>query len=485
MTLTITRRYVVIALIVIVVAAGAAFGGLQASKGSAGRATTTLPAVLQCSGKVQSKPTSYVLACADYNAELVKIHWTSWSSEVATARATYSFNNCTPYCAAGKFVSYPAIVKLSSPKKMKIGLLFTRVVVTYKTSAGKPASETEDLPTARLSAVPPTTVPVPVGSGYLATGSGYVLFIEWQKNGTAISGTAQDDYVNGTTPNEQVSTNTDTVIGNFDGSQISISFSGAADTFGTFSNNSFTLDFPQSDGSLVPAIFQAASADQFNQALATLQASVNSADAQTQQADNINQDESTISSDITTVDNTIAGLGQDSAAATASLGAFTNGLGTEKSDLATTASAERSVISEAKQASSDNVTVCDDAIGVADDATGVADDDVGVEDEAVSVEDAVTTVRNDIGNLQSNFAQLQTDEAVLPTYRPNAPAKADVNQAISSANKAINSAVKGANAAIDQANSYQTTAYQDAEGANNAGKCGTPPSVPETQQHIS
>ena len=482
MTVTITRRQVIVALVVILVGVAAAAGGIALSRnntGVAGWKAAEVPGVLQCTGKVQKTPTSYVLACADGNAVLLKIRWTTWTPTAATGRATYSFNNCTPYCAVGKFVSFPAAVALSAPKHASLGLLFTRAVIVYKDATGKRTTETEQLPTAPLPVVKPASLPPsPVGSGYLATGTGYVLFIQWQMNGNSISGTAQDDYVSGNTPNEEVSSNTYSVSGELNGSQISISFNGGADTFGTFSANSFTLDFPQSDGSLVPAMFHSASAGQFNEALSTLQGAVNNDNALMQQADTISQGESTISKDIKTVDNDLSSLSQDTSGATASLGAFTHDLATEKADLATTGSAEQSVATEAAQQGAGNPQVCSDAATVASDADTVASD-------GNSVESALTTVRNDIGRLQSDFAQLQNDEAALPSYHPQAPSETTMASAVASGQETIAVTLNGANAAIDQANAYQTSAYQDAEGANNAGGCGSPPNAPPVVQHIS
>jgi hypothetical protein len=168
-----------------------------------------------------------VLSCADYNSGLYKIHWIKWSPQAATAKATYTFNTCVPYCAAGKSVSDPAAVRLSMPVKTKSGLLFTRVTVTYSESSGKSSSFSESLPSAPLTAsgsptttVSTTTLPAPVGSGYLNTTSTSAAFIQWNTNASEISGTLQYDYVEGTPPSEQLSTQTAPVSGQINGSQI-------------------------------------------------------------------------------------------------------------------------------------------------------------------------------------------------------------------------------------------------------------------------
>ena len=72
-----------------------------------------------------------MISCADGNSYLQKIKWSTWTSTLAKATATYTENNCTPYCAAGKFINYPAKVKLSIVKKTSSGKLFTKLFVSY------------------------------------------------------------------------------------------------------------------------------------------------------------------------------------------------------------------------------------------------------------------------------------------------------------------------------------------------------------------
>lgn len=490
MTFTITRRHV-IAMLAVVLVGVAAFVALHLSQGSPGRvAQKPLPSVLQCTGKAQSKPTSYVLACADYNSELLKIRWTSWTSQTATATATYSFNDCTPYCAAGKFVSFPATVRLSSPHSTKSGLLFSSARIIYKEPSGKKVILTESLPTVPLSAsvsVTTTTAPSPVGSGYLNTSSTSAAFIQWNSNGSNISGTIQLDYLQGTPPNEQLSTNSDPVSGQINGSQISLSFSGGTAQFGTLSGGGFTLDVPQSDGSLAPATFQSATAAQFNQAVLSLNGSVSSANATANQAQATANVESTINGDAAAVASDISGFGDRASALSSDLGSVANSLATEKSDLAMTAKAEQGVIAEAKQYPGGNSgQVCADASQDSADADQVSadDDQVGAGDGNQVAYDLMR-FRNAISGLQSEYASLQQAETALPSYQPSAPTHAQVNSAIASAEKSVNAAVTQTNAAVDQANTYQTNAFQDAAGAIGAGGCGSPPSPPQGQQHIS
>jgi hypothetical protein len=69
--------------------------------------------VFDCPGqRALVRPKTIILTCADGNAYFAKLAWTSWTPGLASARGTLVLNDCTPYCAAGHFHSYPAIVVL-------------------------------------------------------------------------------------------------------------------------------------------------------------------------------------------------------------------------------------------------------------------------------------------------------------------------------------------------------------------------------------
>ncbi len=67
--------------------------------------------VLNCPGKQQVRPSQIVLACADGNAYLSGLHWTTWGS-AAYGTGTWRINDCTPYCAKGTFHSFTALAVL-------------------------------------------------------------------------------------------------------------------------------------------------------------------------------------------------------------------------------------------------------------------------------------------------------------------------------------------------------------------------------------
>jgi hypothetical protein len=75
-------------------------------------ATAKAPAyvLLDCSDKGVTRPSSYIITCADAGIRLQGLHWTTWSSDFGGAYGTFSENDCEPSCADGHFHDYPVIV---------------------------------------------------------------------------------------------------------------------------------------------------------------------------------------------------------------------------------------------------------------------------------------------------------------------------------------------------------------------------------------
>jgi hypothetical protein len=68
--------------------------------------------VLDCFTHPQVRPHNYLIACGDGNNGLVSLRWTHWGPNFALARGLDMVNDCQPYCAVGKFHSYPVTVRL-------------------------------------------------------------------------------------------------------------------------------------------------------------------------------------------------------------------------------------------------------------------------------------------------------------------------------------------------------------------------------------
>jgi hypothetical protein len=73
--------------------------------------------VVDCLNKTQVRPSTFILACADGNDVLTGMRWVGWASE-AFATGTEKINNCVPNCAAGTFISYPALITLWRPEPL-------------------------------------------------------------------------------------------------------------------------------------------------------------------------------------------------------------------------------------------------------------------------------------------------------------------------------------------------------------------------------
>jgi len=114
-----------------------AFGGV-ADPAGAGAARTR---VLTCSLKLATKPSTYLLSCADANASWTGVTWSRWSASSASGHGILRQNDCTPNCVSGKFISYRATVRLSKVvATKKYGELFSEATFRYSV-AGKARAE--------------------------------------------------------------------------------------------------------------------------------------------------------------------------------------------------------------------------------------------------------------------------------------------------------------------------------------------------------
>ena len=90
--------------------------------------------LLGCNNDAEVAP-SGISNCGDGAAGLTGLHWTSWTSHLASGYGTYYLNDCTPTCAGGHFHAYPALVDLwgsaavkghpSERKYLQLTLVFT------------------------------------------------------------------------------------------------------------------------------------------------------------------------------------------------------------------------------------------------------------------------------------------------------------------------------------------------------------------------
>jgi hypothetical protein len=126
------------ALAAILLAAGILAGCASARSGATAPASPAVTqrstVVVDCSGQRQTRPSSFILTCADANDALTALHWVSWAASQAFGTGTEKVNACTPDCADGKFASYPALITLWRPEPLPghPGVLyFTRITRIY------------------------------------------------------------------------------------------------------------------------------------------------------------------------------------------------------------------------------------------------------------------------------------------------------------------------------------------------------------------
>jgi hypothetical protein len=101
---------------------------------SSGASTPKASAVklLTCADTTVSRPSSFVISCADANSALSATHWSTWSANSATGSTRFALNLCQPSCAASKMSYFPnSVVRLSAPVSTKHGRLFSRLQVRY------------------------------------------------------------------------------------------------------------------------------------------------------------------------------------------------------------------------------------------------------------------------------------------------------------------------------------------------------------------
>jgi hypothetical protein len=389
----------------------------------------------------------------------------------------------------------PEVPRKRSRKRLIIGSAAVVVVVAViaavlRVGTGNDHSARRISTTARTgpnASSAPSTLPPARGDGYLASTSDWVDFVQWTDTSGHLAGAAQAAYVDGTPPNTRTKSATFRIAGVRNGSQLTLSFDGGPDNFGTINGGSFTMNFPQQDGTLAPVTFRPASVNDFNRAVADLTDSVNESNAAETAANNQAKAEQAAGRAATKVIADIKALNADEASLSSAAGAIPAELESQAKDIATTQSLAKRTENDARAHPDGNSgEVCAEASEVEAEASSVEADASSVAADASSVSAALSALRRDVGLLQSDFAAHQAALAAASGYTPaSPPSQSDVNQAASAANNAAAAAVRTTNGYIDQANQGTKTAYGYAADAMRSGNCGTPSQPGHPQQHIS
>jgi len=115
-----TRTRVALAIFAGAVIAAGGGGAALASSGTpasthatastqAAAAKTPRYVVLDCGFKPVVAPSTFIITCADAGMGVQHLHWTSWTSKLASGYGTFWENDCTPNCADGHVHYYPSL----------------------------------------------------------------------------------------------------------------------------------------------------------------------------------------------------------------------------------------------------------------------------------------------------------------------------------------------------------------------------------------
>lgn len=159
------------------------------------------------------------------------------------------------------------------------GIYFTEQAPSNQTNVSAVSHQTVTsaafVPTTTTASKSPS--PSLIGTGYLAAGSTFVDFIQWNNSSGSLSGSEQNVTATGSPPNLSTENGTSRVSGVLRGSTISISLDGGAPVFGAATETSIVLNFPQPDGTLSPITFHKAGVTQFNNAVIQLNNTIQAA----------------------------------------------------------------------------------------------------------------------------------------------------------------------------------------------------------------
>jgi hypothetical protein len=113
------RKRTISTVLAAITAAGLGAGLAQAMPAGAATASAPRYVVLNCKDKPVTKPAGWTPFCADYGLVLANMHWTSWTSHLASGYGTVYENDNYPNHATGKVYKVPALVTLWGSASVK------------------------------------------------------------------------------------------------------------------------------------------------------------------------------------------------------------------------------------------------------------------------------------------------------------------------------------------------------------------------------
>jgi hypothetical protein len=315
------------------------------------------------------------------------------------------------------------------------------------------------------SAQTPTTNP-PAPGGYLASGSNYVLFIQFTNTNGTLSGEWNEaDVVTNTSKNMlQVNPFHTSFSAFLNGTQFNLDVNGRTYA-GSFDGNNITIEFPQQDGTLAPITLAPASIDNYNNAITNLQNTVNqenqnTADAQATTTATTNEQQATSDANAQ-LGNALNQLGADTN--TLSSISFSDTLNAYASSWQQMQKDYAQEQADAKNGCGDGNynygTVQYDAGTVDYDYGNIQYDDGSLNYDKNTYNSELSTVQSDIQAVNNAWSQLQQAVANNSTGSP-APAYSsdDIHKALSNAQNAENTAQNTWKSAANTAAQYDNEA---------------------------
>ncbi|WP_406385822.1 hypothetical protein [Streptomyces sp. NBC_01618] len=122
---------------VMLCAAAALAAAAVPTSASARPAAADRAVAVDCFSNSQVRPGDFLIACGDGNNRLITLRWTQWGPTSAVGSGLDAVNDCQPYCAAGKFHTYPVKVRLDRPQSWQKHpdlQHFTRLQLVYTDS---------------------------------------------------------------------------------------------------------------------------------------------------------------------------------------------------------------------------------------------------------------------------------------------------------------------------------------------------------------
>jgi len=307
---------------------------------------------------------------------------------------------------------------------------------------------------AGVSHVPLLPVNPPAPGGYLASGSDYVLFIQFTNtNGTLMGEWNEADVVSNTSTNiQQVIPFHTSFSATLNGTQFNLEVNGHTYA-GSFNGNNVTIEFPQQDGTLAPITLTPASIDDYNTAITNLQNSVNqgnqnSADAQatanTMAATTTatTDEQNRLNYDLTNIGGAIGSL-QSDADFSSILKQYSDEMSQMQHDY--------------QQEQSDANGGCANYGTVGSDDGTVQSDEGSIESIDGSLQSQTSSMQSDLANVEDFLQKIQQHWNDLGKVAPNV-SQHDIDAAVQKGTNALNQAKANLQSAQNQADGFDNQA---------------------------